>query len=122
MPGLWACSPPAVLILSHLGLNYLTLSSLDGKNRWYGGYTGQEIEASHYPWTGWREASQLCTSPPCLSLELGHESLEKRLDASFQRVVHRTVPLCHTRLLLSFFRTGMTGTTRTSWGQRNYIR
>lgn len=79
MPGLGACFPPAVLILPHLGLGCLKLSSLDGKIRWYGGSKGQEIEASHYPWTGWREASQLCTSPPCPSLELGRERLERRL-------------------------------------------
>lgn len=119
MPGLGACPPPVVLILPHLGLGCLTLSSLDGKIRWYGGYTGQEVEASHYPWTGWREASQLCTSPPCLSLELGRERLERRLVPALRG-------WCIGQCLsatpdYSYPKTGVTGTTRTTWGQRNYI-
>lgn len=96
VPALWALSPPAVLNLPKLGLGYLTLSSLGGKIRWCGGHAGQEIEASHYPRTSQREASQLGTSPPCPSPEPGHQRLERRLDANSQGAVPGKVPLCQT--------------------------
>lgn len=58
----------------HLGFGLSDMSSLDGRSDGMEATQGEEIEASHYPWTGWRSGER-------------EEGEEARLAA-----VHLTLP------------------------------